>query len=97
MFEEAIQSAKRQSAKSMELRAALRLARLQKRQGNAAEAQTLISDVYGRFTEGFERPDLRETSPHRKSRHAHDAKSVKEFAPRPYLNTDSLSNSPSRA
>jgi ATP/maltotriose-dependent transcriptional regulator MalT len=59
-FEEAVASARRQAAKSMELRAALRLARLRQRQGKISEARALLRDVYGWFTEGFERPDLRD-------------------------------------
>jgi tetratricopeptide (TPR) repeat protein len=59
-FEEAIASARRQAAKSMELRAATRLARLHQRHGKVAEARALIGDVYGWFTEGFDTPDLRD-------------------------------------
>jgi tetratricopeptide (TPR) repeat protein len=59
-FEEAISIAQRQAAKSMELRAATRLARLHQRQGKVAEARALIADVYGWFTEGFDTPDLRD-------------------------------------
>jgi predicted ATPase len=60
-FEQAIADARRQSAKSMELRGALHLARLRKRQGKLDEARALLSGIYGWFTEGFDRPDLRET------------------------------------
>jgi DNA-binding winged helix-turn-helix (wHTH) protein/tetratricopeptide (TPR) repeat protein len=59
-FEEAIANAQRQSAKSMELRAALRLVRLQNRKGKNVPALALLSNLYGWFTEGFDRPDLRE-------------------------------------
>src|SRR5262249_44839609 len=57
-FEEVIASARRQSARSMELRAATRLARLRQRQGKPAEAVALLSGLCGWFTEGFDRPDL---------------------------------------
>ncbi len=57
-FEEAIALARKQAAKSMELRAATRLARLRQRQGKVAEARALLGDVYGWFTEGFDTPDL---------------------------------------
>ena len=59
-FEEAITIAQRQAAKSMELRAATRLARLRQRQGKIEDARALICDVYGWFTEGFDTPDLRD-------------------------------------
>jgi DNA-binding winged helix-turn-helix (wHTH) protein/tetratricopeptide (TPR) repeat protein len=59
-FEEAMALARKQAAKSMELRAATHLARLRQGQGNVAEARALISDVYGWFTEGFDTPDLRD-------------------------------------
>ncbi len=57
-FEEAIAIAQRQSAKSMELRAATRLARLRQRQGKVADARALVGAVYDWFTEGFDMPDL---------------------------------------
>ena len=36
------------------------LARLWGHQGRAGEARTLVADVYARFTEGFDTPDLQE-------------------------------------
>jgi len=59
-FDEAIASARKQAARSMELRAAIRLAQLRQRQGNLAEARAVIESAYGWFTEGFDRPDLRD-------------------------------------
>jgi class 3 adenylate cyclase/predicted ATPase len=59
-FHEALAMARRQEAKSLELRAATSLARLWQRQGNRAEARDLLADVYGWFSEGFETRDLRE-------------------------------------
>ncbi len=57
-YQSALEVARQQSAKSLELRAALSLARLWQAQGRTAEACTLLSDVYGWFTEGFETADL---------------------------------------
>jgi predicted ATPase len=59
-FERAIGTARRQEAKSLELRAATSLARLLGEQGRRAEAQQLLAPVYGWFTEGFDTADLRE-------------------------------------
>jgi predicted ATPase len=52
--------ARRQSAKSLELRAAMSLSRLYQRQGRQAEARPLLAETYGWFTEGFDTPDLQE-------------------------------------
>ena len=52
--------ARRQEAKSLELRAATSLARLWQQQGKQAEAHVLLAPVYGWFTEGFETADLQE-------------------------------------
>jgi predicted ATPase len=56
----AIEIARRQQAKSLELRASTSLARLWQRQGKRAEAHELLSDVYNWFTEGFDTKDLQE-------------------------------------
>ncbi len=53
-FRRALEVARSQSARSLELRAAVSLARLEE------EARGLLADVYGRFTEGLETGDLRE-------------------------------------
>ena len=47
-------------AKSLELRAALSLARLWQQQGKRAEVYALLAPVYGWFTEGFDTADLQE-------------------------------------
>jgi TOMM system kinase/cyclase fusion protein len=56
-FHQALAVAHRQQARSLELRAALSLARLWDRQGKAQAARELLAPVYGSFTEGFHAPD----------------------------------------
>ena len=58
-FEKAIEVARRQQAKSLELRAAMSLSRLWQKQGKGTEAQTLLAGIYGWFTEGFGTADLK--------------------------------------
>ncbi len=57
---QAIDVACSQSAKSSELRAALRLARLWHSQGKTTEAHDLLAPLYGWFTEGFDTADPKE-------------------------------------
>jgi predicted ATPase len=57
-FQKAIEVARQQQAKSLELRAATSLARLWQQQGKQREAHHLLSDIYGWFTEGFDTKDL---------------------------------------
>ena len=59
-FQQAIDVARRQQAKSLELRAAMSLARLWQQQGKRADARALLAEVYGWFTEGFNTADLQE-------------------------------------
>jgi DNA-binding winged helix-turn-helix (wHTH) protein/predicted ATPase len=59
-FNEAIQIARRQQAKSLELRAVASLARHYQEQGNAKKALGLLAPAYSSFTEGFDTIDLRE-------------------------------------
>ena len=59
-LEEALCVARRQEAKSYELRAAASLARLWGEQGRRAEARDLLAPVYGWFTEGFDTADLKD-------------------------------------
>ena len=59
-FRRALASARRQGAKSLELRAALSLGRLQRGQGRRGEARRMLAEAYGWFTEGFDTLDLRE-------------------------------------
>ncbi len=56
----AIDVARRQRAKSLELRAAMSLSRLWQEQGKTEEARRLLAEIYGWFTEGFDAPDLQE-------------------------------------
>ena len=59
-FERALAVARKQQAKSLELRAAMSLARLWRDQGKVSEARELLAPVYGWFTEGFDTRDLKE-------------------------------------
>jgi class 3 adenylate cyclase/tetratricopeptide (TPR) repeat protein len=59
-FLKAIEIARKQQAKSLELRAVMSMSRLWQRQGKQAEAHTMLSEIYGWFTEGFETKDLQE-------------------------------------
>jgi len=59
-LQQALAVARRQQAKSLELRAAMSLARLSQRQGQRAAARELLAPVYGWFTEGFDTADLQE-------------------------------------
>jgi predicted ATPase len=59
-LQRALDVACRQEAKSLELRAAMSLARLWQQQGKRAEAHELLAPVYGWFTEGFDTADLQE-------------------------------------
>ncbi len=59
-FRQALDIASRQQAKSSELRAATSLSRLLQRQGKRDDAQRMLAEIYGWFTEGFDTPDLRE-------------------------------------
>jgi predicted ATPase len=59
-FQHALAVARDQQARSLELRAATSLARLWQQQGQCAEAQQLLAEVYCWFTEGFDTADLQE-------------------------------------
>ena len=59
-FHHALDLARNQQAKSLELRAATNLARLWQRQGKREEARQVLGDVYGWFTEGFDTADLQD-------------------------------------
>jgi predicted ATPase len=59
-LQRALDVARRQEAKALELRAAMSLARLWQQQGRRAAARDLLAPVYGWFTEGFDTADLQE-------------------------------------
>ena len=59
-FRTAIEIARRQSARSAELRATTSLARLLAKQGRRDEARTMLAEIYGWFTEGFDTADLKD-------------------------------------
>ena len=59
-FVHSIKIARRQNARSLELRAATSLARLWRDQGKPRQARELLASVYGWFTEGFDTRDLKE-------------------------------------
>ena len=59
-FRVAIRIAQSQSTKSFELRATMSLARLLAQQGRRDEARTMLADIYGWFTEGFDTADLKD-------------------------------------
>jgi predicted ATPase len=59
-FERAIEIARKQSAKSFELRATISLTRLLAKQGHREEARAMLASVYNWFTEGFDTADLKD-------------------------------------
>ena len=59
-FQQALAIARRQQAKSWELRAAMSLSRLWQQQGNAPTARELLAPVYGWFTEALTPPICQE-------------------------------------
>jgi predicted ATPase len=59
-FGRALKVARRQGARMFELRAATSLAQLWRDQGRHVEARDLLAPIYGWFTEGFDRRDLKE-------------------------------------
>jgi predicted ATPase len=59
-FRQALDIARRQQAKSLELRATMSLSRLWQQQGKRTDARQLLAPIYGWFTEGFDTADLQE-------------------------------------
>jgi tetratricopeptide (TPR) repeat protein len=61
-FSQALTISHKQWAISLELRAAISMARLWRQQGKLRDARRLLEDIYNGFTEGFDSPDLLEAS-----------------------------------
>jgi len=59
-FLQAIEIARRQQAKSLELRGVMSLARLWRQRGKREEARQMLAKIYRWFTEGFDTPDLKD-------------------------------------
>ena len=59
-FREAIALAQKMGAKTLELQATTSLARLLNKQGRRDEARTMLAEIYGWFTEGFDTADLKD-------------------------------------
>ena len=59
-LQRALDVARRQETKSLELRAAMSLSRLWQQQGKQAAAYDLLAPLYGWFTEGFDTADLQD-------------------------------------
>ena len=59
-FQKSLEIARRQSAKSLELRTVISLAQLWRRQEKRVEARQCLSEIYNSFTEGFDTKDLQE-------------------------------------
>lgn len=59
-FEQALALARAQRSKSIELRAAMSMARLWRDQGKRNAARELLASVYDWFTQGFDTRDLKE-------------------------------------
>ncbi len=60
IYQQAMDIARRQAAKSLELRAAISLGRLLQKQGRPDEARQILAEVYDWFTEGFDTADLKD-------------------------------------
>jgi len=58
-FHKAIEIARRQQAKALELRAVMSLARLWQRQGKKELGRQMLAEIYHWFTEGFDTADLK--------------------------------------
>ena len=57
-FRQALDLARRQQARSLELRAAMSLSRLWRQRGKPAAARQVLTEVYSQFSEGFDTADL---------------------------------------
>ena len=59
-FLKSIEIARKQKAKSLELRAVTSYSRLLQTQGKKEEARLMLEEIYSWFTEGFDTKNLRE-------------------------------------
>jgi DNA-binding SARP family transcriptional activator/predicted ATPase len=59
-YHQALQVARQQGTRSLELRAAMSLSRLWQTQAKHAEARQMLAEIYSWFTEGFDTPDLQD-------------------------------------
>jgi predicted ATPase len=59
-FLKAIEIARKQQAKSLELRAVMSLSRLWQQQGKKKQARKMLAEIYDWFTKGFDTKDLQE-------------------------------------
>ena len=59
-FQHAIDIARQQGAKSLELQAVMSLSRLWQEQGKGGEAHQMLAEIYDWFSEGFNTRDLKE-------------------------------------
>jgi predicted ATPase len=59
-FERAVEMSRKYSAKSLELRATMSLARLLAKQDRRDEAHAMLAEIYEWFTEGFDTADLKD-------------------------------------
>ena len=59
-FQQALDMARHQQAKLLELRAAMSLSRLWQQQGKRHAAHELLAEIYAWFTEGFDTADLQD-------------------------------------
>jgi predicted ATPase len=59
-FERAVEMSRKHSAKSLELRATMSLARLLAKQDRRDEAHAMLAEIYEWFTEGFDTADLKD-------------------------------------
>jgi predicted ATPase len=62
LFQQAIDAARKRSARMAELRATANLARLLCKQGRREEARTILAEIYNWFTEGFDTADLKDAN-----------------------------------